>query len=87
MAYYIIKIDNLKSCRDCPCFYETEGMFADECQLAGKYHPNESDFGGARDIPEWCPLIKMREDFVVKHHRAHLLGKKSVFVVFDELGT
>ena len=42
-----------KSCDECPCYYETEGAWRNECEVLGKEYIAD-DYR-----PEWCPLIEL----------------------------
>lgn len=56
MPRYVIETDEpIGQCWQCPCY--AYGKFADECQLAERYHPNADGLdNGIRQRPEWCPL-------------------------------
>ena len=42
-----------KSCDECPCYYETDGAWRNECEVLGKEYIAD-DYR-----PEWCPLIEL----------------------------
>ena len=42
-----------KSCDECPCYYETEGAWRNECEVFGKEYIAD-DYR-----PEWCPLVEL----------------------------
>ena len=42
-----------KSCDECPCYYETEGAWRNECEVLGKEYIAD-DYR-----PKWCPLIEL----------------------------
>ena len=42
-----------KSCDECPCYYETEGAWRNECEVLGKEYIAD-DYR-----PEWCPLVEL----------------------------
>ena len=52
---YIVARDIPKNCIECPCGYETEGEFRDECQVLSKEWEKDAD--SVR--PDWCPLVEV----------------------------
>lgn len=42
-----------KNCDECPCYYETEGAWRNECEVLGKEYIAD-DYR-----PEWCPLVEL----------------------------
>ena len=42
-----------KNCDECPCYYETEGAWRNECEVLGK------EYIASENRPEWCPLIEL----------------------------
>ena len=46
----VAEFEKPKKCEDCPCFYQTEGAWRDECQLTHKEIENWSI------INKSCPL-------------------------------
>lgn len=61
MPRYVIETDKqIEQCWQCPCYYETEGLWIDRCQLAQREHPNADELDHSiRPRPEWCPLQKL----------------------------
>lgn len=59
----VAEFEKPTKCEDCPCFYQTEGAYYDECQLTHKEIENYFI------IDERCPL-KAKENYttVAKHH-------------------
>ena len=53
-----VEIEMPKKCGECPMFYETEGVFADICQLVNSEDWNEAVIQDPYEKPEWCPLNK-----------------------------
>ena len=51
MSVIIKGIEMPKNCDECPCYYETEGAWRNECEVFGKEHT------ASETRPEWCPLI------------------------------
>ena len=41
------------NCDECPCYYETEGAWRNECEVLGKEYIAE-DYR-----PEWSPLVEL----------------------------
>lgn len=54
---YIVPEDLPKNCFACPCGYETEGAFIDECLVLKREYEKDAD--SVR--PNWCPLIEIKE--------------------------
>ena len=54
---YIVPKEIPKHCFACPCGYETEGAFRDECSVLAR--EDEKDAVLAR--PNWCPLIEIKK--------------------------
>lgn len=52
---YIVPKEIPKNCFACPCGYETEGAFSNECQVLAREYEKDADI--AR--PNWCPLIEV----------------------------
>ena len=42
-----------RNCDECPCYYETEGAWRNECEVLGKEYIAD-DYR-----PEWCPLVEL----------------------------
>ena len=42
-----------RSCDECPCYYETEGAWRNECEVLGK------EYIASENRPEWCPLVEL----------------------------
>ena len=42
-----------KNCDSCPCYYETEGAWRDECQVLRK------ECAISEERPSWCPLVEI----------------------------
>lgn len=42
-----------KSCDNCPCYYETEGAWRNECQVL------REECAISEGRPSWCPLIEV----------------------------
>lgn len=53
---YIIPRSIPKNCIECPCGYETEGAFRNECSVLAREY--EKDAAIVR--PNWCPLIEIK---------------------------
>lgn len=43
------------NCEDCPCGYETEGVYRDECQVLSR----EWEKDATSNRPDWCPLVEI----------------------------
>ena len=41
------------NCDECPCYYETEGAWRNECEVLGK------EYIASDNRPEWCPLVEL----------------------------
>lgn len=54
---YIVPGDIPKNCIACPCGYETEGAFRDECSVLAREYEKDAD--AVR--PNWCPLVEIEE--------------------------
>lgn len=55
MSYFVPK-EIPSNCRECPCGYETEGAFRDECQVLAREWEKDAD--SVR--PNWCPLVEIK---------------------------
>jgi hypothetical protein len=73
---YIVPKEIPKNCFACPCGYETEGAFSNECQVLAREY--EKDAVIAR--PNWCPLIEIptphgdlvdRTELLAEYDRQH----------------
>ena len=53
---YIVPEDIPKNCFACPCGYETEGAFIDECLVLKREYEKDAD--SVR--PNWCPLVEIK---------------------------
>ena len=53
---YIVPGDIPKNCFACPCGYETEGAFIDECLVLKREYEKDAD--SVR--PNWCPLVEIK---------------------------
>ena len=53
MSVIIKGIEMPKNCDECPCYYETEGAWRNECEVLGKEYIAD-DYR-----PEWCPLVEL----------------------------
>ena len=42
-----------KNCDECPCYYETEGAWRNECEVLRK------EYTASENRPSWCPLIEL----------------------------
>lgn len=62
-----------KSCDECPCYYETEGAWRNECEVLGKEYIAD-DYR-----PEWCPLVVLPE-----RHGRLIDGDIAEVIVTDE---
>ena len=54
-----------ESCNEFPCYYETEGTFANICQAKDCEHWTEVELSSDniyKKRPEWCPLIDRIND-------------------------
>ena len=51
MSILIRGMEMPKNCDSCPCYYETEGAWRNECEVLQREHyiTNER--------PDWCPLV------------------------------
>lgn len=68
----IMNIDMPKMCAECPCCYETEGVYFGCCQLRlfcddNITHENRLECDIEEYLqndtkPEWCPLVKVEEE-------------------------
>lgn len=43
-----------KNCDNCPCYYETEGVWRNECQVLRK------ECAISEERPSWCPLVEVQ---------------------------
>lgn len=73
---YIVPKEIPKNCFGCPCGYETEGAFRNECSVLAREY--EKDAVLAR--PNWCPLIEVptqhgdlvdRSELLAEYDRQH----------------
>ena len=53
MSVLIKGMEMPKNCGECPCYYETEGCWRDECQVLHK------EYKASECRPSWCPLIEI----------------------------
>ena len=53
MSVLIKGMEMPKNCDECPCYYETEGAWRNECEVLGKEYIAD-DYR-----PEWCPLVEL----------------------------
>ena len=53
MSVYIRGMEMPKNCDECPCYYETEGAWRNECEVLGK------EYIASENRPEWCPLVEL----------------------------
>ena len=51
MGVYICGLEMPKNCDECPCYYETEGAWRNECEVLCK------EYTASENRPSWCPLI------------------------------
>lgn len=68
----IMNIDMPKMCAECPCCYETEGVYFDCCQLRlfcddnityeNRFECDIEEYLQKDTKPEWCPLVKVEEE-------------------------
>ena len=66
---YIVPKEIPKNCFACPCGYETEGAFRDECSVLAREYEKDADL--AR--PNWCPLIEVPPHGRLVDADAHIL--------------
>lgn len=54
MSILIRGMEMPKNCDSCPCYYETEGAWRNECEVLQREHyiTNER--------PDWCPLVELQ---------------------------
>ena len=55
MSVLIKGMEMPKNCEECPCYYETEGIWRDECQVLRKKY----DASKHKVRPDWCPLVEV----------------------------
>lgn len=68
---YVVPKEIPKNCFACPCGYETEGAYRDECQvLAREYEEN-----AVLARPNWCPLIEIKTPHGDLVDRSELLAE------------
>lgn len=53
MSVVILGMKMPNNCDECPCYYETEGAWRNECEVLGK------EYIASDDRPEWCPLVEL----------------------------
>lgn len=53
MSVLIKGMEMPKNCDSCPCYYETEGAWRDECQVLRK------ECAISEERPSWCPLVEI----------------------------
>ena len=53
MSIIVKGMEMPKNCDECPCYYETEGAWRNECEVLGKEYIAD-DYR-----PEWCPLVEL----------------------------
>ena len=53
MSVVIRGMEMPRNCDECPCYYETEGAWRNECEVLGKEYIAD-DYR-----PEWCPLVEL----------------------------
>ena len=53
MSVLIKDMEMPKNCDECPCYYETEGAWQNECQVLRE----ERAISEGR--PSWCPLVEI----------------------------
>ena len=58
MGLYIPNLKMPDNCEDCPCGYETEGVYRDECQVLSR----EWEKDATSNRPDWCPLVEVDYD-------------------------
>ena len=51
MGVYIKSIKMPRNCDECPCYYETEGAWRNECEVLRK------EYDAEESRPSWCPLV------------------------------
>lgn len=51
MGVYIRGMEMPTNCDSCPCYYETEGAWRNECEVLGREHYL------TEERPSWCPLV------------------------------
>lgn len=74
MPRYVIEVgEPIEQCWQCPCYYETEGMGVDSCQVLNRPHPNVDELDNSiRPRPSWCPLQPLDDSSLEKHADATL---------------
>ena len=53
MSVLIKGMEMPKSCESCPCYYETEGAWRNECEVLQREHYITDE------RPDWCPLVEI----------------------------
>ena len=55
MSILIKGMEMPKNCDSCPCYYETEGAWRNECEVLQREHYITDE------RPDWCPLVPVPE--------------------------
>lgn len=92
MPKYLIEIDELNDdCSYCPMFHRESNETA-LCACAGRCMDSVPCMDDEHycaiqtfSIPDWCPLERVNDRFVVEHRKAKARGKSAHFVMLDEL--
>ena len=53
MSILIKGMEMPKNCDSCPCYYETEGAWRNECEVLQREHYITDE------RPDWCPLVSV----------------------------
>lgn len=53
MSVLIEGMEMPKNCDECPCYYETEGAWRNECQVL------REECAISEGRPSWCPLVEI----------------------------
>ena len=53
MSIFIKGMEMPKNCDSCPCYYETEGAWRNECEVLQREHYITDE------RPDWCPLVEI----------------------------
>ena len=53
MSVLIKDMEMPKNCDECPCYYETEGAWQNECQVL------REECAISEGRPSWCPLVEI----------------------------
>lgn len=53
MSVLIKGMEMPKNCDSCPCYYETEGAWRNECEVLQREHYITDE------RPDWCPLVEI----------------------------